>query len=304
VKHPFQVGEFYKNRRGVYEVVRLDENQGVMIIRYLDTGEESESKIDVQAHIVRNMQWDQEMAQQEKEAAEARYQQRYGEDFIGLLPSDLKTNVEGTSWRSRRSLAGRVAGLLSAGSANPSYTFLSWAIYRWPVAFLSHHEYYQMASSAEGARKAKFTIELDENKVYYGFYIERGDGALDYTWDWLRLWRAFHQRPKLQDLIATLEQEHNVRFVGRAISSADPFHFANPPAKGFRSLWDEQNPGQYTFPERLRRLEEVPEGEWAEFYLMATMPKLEATQSGVQLAYTMAETMKAMLPIYTAAVRE
>ena len=302
--HPFKVGEVYKNRIGTYEVVRIDVKRGVMIIRYLDTGEESESKIDIQAHILQNIHWDDQMARQEREAAEARYQQGYGDDFTGLLSSDFKTNVEGTTWRSRRNLAGRVAQLLSAKSSNPSYTFLSWAIYRWPVAFLSHREHYQMAASEMGARKAKFTIELDEHNAYYGFYIERGDGPMDHTWDWPRLWKALTMRPELRDLIAVVETDYRARFLGRAISDAEPFHFANPPATGFRHLWDDQNPSRYTITERLHRLEQIPEGEWVDFYLIAATPKEEALLAGVRIAHTIANAMKVMLPIYTAAVRE
>lgn len=301
--HPFKVAEIYKNRNGVYEVVRIDENQGVMIIRYLDTGEEFESNIDIQARILQNIRWDDQMALREKEAAEARYHQGYGDDFTGLVPGDFKTNTEGTTWRSRRSLGGRVAKLLSAASSNPSYTFLSWAIYRWPVAFLSHREHYQMASSEMGARKAKFTIELDDHNAYYGFYIERYDDEMDHTWDWPRFWQALTGQPELHDLIAAVETDYGARFVGRAVGDADPFHFANPPAKGFRPLWDEDAPSRQTVVERLRRLEQMPKGQWIDLYLIAAAPKDEALQAGVQFAHTIAGAMKAMLPLYTAAVR-
>ena len=301
---PFAVGEIYRNRIGAYEVVRIDEKQGLIIIRYLDTGEELESKISVQARILQNIHWDNESARQEKEAAEARYQQGYGVDFTGLLPDDFKSNVEGTTWRSRRNLAGQVARLLSAESANPTYTFLSWAIYRWPVAFLSHRENYKMAAYNMDAHKAKFTVELDEHNAYYGFYIERGLGLLGQSWDWPRFWKALNEQPELQELIAALETEHQARWLGRAISDADPFHFANPPAKGCRHLWDEQNPHHYTIAERLRLLAAVPADEWIDLYLVVTTPKEEALQAGVQFANTIANVMKLMLPIYTAAVRE
>lgn len=301
--HPFKVGEIYIDRIGAYEVVRIDENQGTMIIRYVGTGEESESKIETKDRILQNMQWDDQMARQEKEAAEARYHQGYGEEFAGLLDTDFKSNVEGTTWRSRASLGGRVAQLLSAASSNPTYTFLSWAIYRWPVVFLSHREHYQMASSEMGARKAKFTVELDEQYVYYGFYIERFNEAMDHTWDWPRFWQALHDRPELQDLIATIEIDYDTRFVGRAITDADPFHIANPPDKGFRFLWDEVHPAQHTVAERLQRLQQVPQGEWVDLYFVATTTRDEAVGAKVHLAHTIANTMKAMLPLYTAATR-
>jgi hypothetical protein len=300
--HPFKVGEVYRNRSGTYEVARIDESQGTMIIRYPDTGEEFESNIGIQARILQNLNWDSEMARQEKRTAEARYQPGYGDDFTGLISGDFKGNIEGTTWRGRRKLAGRVARLLSA-APDPAYTFLSWAVYRWPVAFLSHREHYLMAAYEMGARKAKFTIELDEHNVYYGFYVERCDEPMDHTWDWPRLWQALKTRPALGDAIATVETDHHARLLGRAIHGAQPFHFANPPAKGVRYLWDEESPSRHAVAERLGRLEQVPEGEWIDLYLIATMPKEEALQAGVQIAHTIAVTMEAMLPIYTAATQ-
>jgi hypothetical protein len=38
-------------------------------------------------------------------------------------------------------------------------------------------------------------------------------------------------------------------------------------------------------------------------YLLATVGKAEAVRAGAKLAQQMAEAMKAMLPLYTAAVR-
>ena len=39
MNHPFAVGNVYENRDGVYEVVRIDDGRGAMVIRYVDTGE-------------------------------------------------------------------------------------------------------------------------------------------------------------------------------------------------------------------------------------------------------------------------
>lgn len=301
--HPFKVGEWSTNRNGDYEVVYINEERGTMIIRYYESGEEYEVNIATQARIRQNMDWDDAQRQQEKEAAKARSLQGYGQDFAGLLPSDFKTNIEGTTWRSRRSLPGRVAKLLSAASTNPSYTFFSWAIYRWPVAFLTHRENYQMAAYEMGVRKGKFTIELDEQNAHYGFFIERSKEPMDRTWDWLQFWKALQERPALQQLIAALERDHGVRFLSRSYPGDDTFHFADGGEHGAQWLWDAQNPAVLSVAERLQLLAERPEGEWVEFYLIASMPKEEALQAGVHIAQTMADVMKAMLPIYTAATQ-
>ena len=299
--HPFEVGGLYENRDGVYEVVRIDDGRGAMVIRYVDTGEEVESTIRIQARIRQNMDWEKQEEKRQRAAEDARHQQGYGRDFTGLYVSDFKTNTEGTTWRSRAGLAGQVSRLLSAGTP---YTFVSWAIYGWPVAFLTHLEDYAIAAFELGVRKAKFTIEVDEANAYYGLYVERNAGPMDRTWDWPRLLLALRARRELQDAIEAAEVEHGVRFLGRASVGEERFHFGDGLTRGARSLWDKENPSALTVAERLRRLEEVPANEWVEIYLLGTTPKEEAVQAGVHIAHTMATAMRALLPLYTVAIRD
>lgn len=305
MEQPFQIGEIYHNHHGAYEVLHVDEKQGTMLVRYLASGEEAELTVHLQARIWQNMVWDEQEKVRERAAQEARYQHGYGEDFTGLRETDFKSNTEGTTWRSRRSLAGQVSRLLSEASADPAYTFVSWAIYRWPVAFLTHREDYYMAAFEMGVRKAKFMIELDGQNATYGLYIERCDTSmkLDETWDWTRLWKAFQDRPSLLNAIAEMEASQRVRLLGRVSRVGESYHFSDGLEKGASALWDEQEPWRLTVEERVRCLGERPEAEWVEMYLVSAMPKAEAIGAGVHVAHTMAEAMKAMLPVYTAAVR-
>lgn len=300
MNHPFEVGSIYRNRLGQYEVVLLTEGDE-MRIRYLDTGEEMEVSIQTQARIWQNMSWEEKTKAQEREAAEARYQQGYGVDFSGLMASDFKSGTEGTTWRSRRSLAGSVAQYLSADTR---YTFVSWAIYRWPVAFLTHREDYQMAAYEMGSRKAKFMVELDENNVYYGLYLERSDSGMDTTWDWTRLLPALQKNLALQEMIVEAEVENGIQFLGRTYQGQDTFHFADGPAKGALNMWDEENSSALSVVERIEQLTQIPEGKWGEIYFVATIPKNEALQEGVRIAHKIASDMRVLLPLYTAAVQE
>lgn len=149
--HPFVVGQVYKNRNGAYEVVAIDNREHTVGIRYLESDEEVEVSIPLQARIWRNLGWEEQDEVRRQAEEDLRQQRGYGEEFTGLTPTDFKTRVEGTRWRSRRGLAGRVARLLTDASSDPPYTFLTWAIYRWPVAFLAHREYYEMASQRQGS---------------------------------------------------------------------------------------------------------------------------------------------------------
>lgn len=299
--HPFKIGEVYSNRRGNYEVVQLNNKQGTMVVRYVDSGEEVEHNIETQNRIWQNMAWEEQEAARQDAAANARYQHGYGEDFAGLTTADFKTNTEGTTWRSRRGLAGQVARLLSADT---EYTFVSWSIYRWPVAFLTHREDYYMAAFAMGTRKAKFTIELDEQNVYYGFYIEKGFEPLDDKWDWLRLTSAWKNKTLLQDAITGLEGNHQARFLARATQNMKTAHFASDFPAGMYSLWNEQNPTILSVADRWQKLLQVPSNEWVDLYLLASIPKAEAISAGVHVAHTIARVLRDILPVYAAATRE
>lgn len=130
------------------------------------------------------MSWEKQEEIREKAAEEAQFLWNYDKVFSGLSESDFKTSTEGATWQSRPQLAGCVARRLSDES---DCTFTSWDIYRWPVAFLTHRENYLMAAFKDDLRKAKFTIELDDQTAYYGFYVEKFDEPMDEAWDWRRL---------------------------------------------------------------------------------------------------------------------
>lgn len=148
-------------------------------------------------------------------------------------------------------------------------------------------------------------IELDGQNAYYGFYIERGDASMnrDDTWDWTRLWKALQERSSLLETIAAIETSHAVRFLGRGGRAGESYHLSDSLEKGGSALWDDREPWRLTVAERIRRLAEADADDWVEIYLVGVTPKAEAISAGVQVAHQIANTMKGMLPIYTAAVR-
>jgi hypothetical protein len=300
VDHPFAIGEVFANRRGPYEVVRIDDQSGKMLVRYLDSGEDQEVSIGIQARIWNNMQLDEQAEVRRLEEEEAQYQRGYGVAFTGLKVSEFKTSTEGTTWRSRAGLAGQVA--LVASEATPC-TFVSWSIYRWPVAFLTHREDYAMAAFETGSRKAKFTLEVDDNYLHYGLYVEKGDEPMDHAWDWPRLIRALKSDETLQSTLVAAESEQGARFIGRMSKGDERFHFANGLEMGAESLWGEIQGTSLSVEERVAQLERVPDDHWGEIYIIARMPKQDAIDLGVDVAKPIARLFKALLPLYEAAVR-
>jgi hypothetical protein len=300
VDHPFIVGEVFANRKGPYEVVKINDQAGKMLIRYLDSGEDQAVAIELQARIWRNMQLDAQAEARRVGEEEARYQRGYGAAFTGLKNSDFKVSTEGTTWRSRAGLAGRVA--LAASEATP-YTFVSWAIYGWPVAFMTHREDYAMAAFEMGSRKAKFTLEVDDDHLYYGFYVEKGDEPMDHVWDWPRLIRALKSDEKLRRTVVVVESEHNARFIGRMSKGDKHFHFANGPEMGAKSLWNESQSAGISVEERVAQLERIPDDHWGEIYIIAQMPKQDAIDLGLDVVKPIAGLFGVLLSVYEAAVR-
>lgn len=298
MNHPFTIGETFANRNGTYEVVMLDEPNGNMRIRYTDSGDEQEVQIQIQARIWNNMIIDDQMAKRSMAERETRQQRGYGESFTGLKPADFKMSTDGTTWRSRSALGGLVARL---ASIDTPYTYISWSIYRWPVIFLTHYEDYRMAAFDEGSRKAKFTVEVDTDFLYFGFYIERADTQMDNSWDWSRLITALSNRPELVSLIEEVELRHSGHFIGRKSNGSTHFHFANGLQEGAISLWDEDNLGQYSAKARIELLTEIQEDFWGELYILSKMHKNDAIDLGTRVAYPIAELFRTLTPLYRAA---
>ncbi len=296
----FEIGKTYENRLGLYEVTAIEPGKDLLRVRYEKSGEEEVLRLSAQERILRNMDWDALEKKRTVAQERERLQPGYGVDFTGLRAADFSLDTTGTTWRSRRGLAGKVAHQLAAGAG---YAFVSWAIYGWPVAFLTHHEDYRMAAYELGVRKAKFTLEVDEQCIYYGLYVERDAGPMGHTWDWPRLMSALYPGSPLAAQLASAEEALQLHCIGRAFAGRETthFHFSNGLGAGARSLWPEENPRSTPLSSRLERLAAVPEDQWVELYILGQMGRNAAVAAGVRLSTLIADVMQALLPLYEVA---
>jgi hypothetical protein len=222
---------------------------------------------------------------------------RYGSEFDGLTADEFDTNVTGTTWRSRDNMGGYVAEQLSHDTP---YHFLSGAVSRWPVVYLSHRQDIRIDHLDDAARVAKFFLELDEGHLFYGYSIEKGDGDLS-GWDWSRLLAGLWTGSRLHRVIEGIEDEHGARFLARK-SQGDPVHFADGLDEGAEPLWNELHPSYVDVKERVERLSGVP-GDWrCEVYILKQMSKQQAVDAGMAVVDPITDLMKALMPIYTASV--
>ena len=179
-KIQFKVGNKYKNRKGVFEVISIKGDS--MIIQW-ENGKKISTDIEVQQRIIEGM----EKERQERERLEPKdninlkkHQRKtsiLGNKFNGFKESDFKRNVTGTNWRSRRYLGGAVTERLYPNK----FRFNSWAIYRMPTVQWDDIKHREREKSL---LQAKFFAQLDESNLYYGFYIERSNKSSDKRTDW------------------------------------------------------------------------------------------------------------------------
>jgi hypothetical protein len=178
----FKIGEHYENFKGVYEVLSID---GDAMRIHWESGEEVDTTVTQQARIIQNMDRERQRLEENRRRVN-KTSTAYGRVFTGLADTDFKSDVTGTTWRSRESLGGAVTANLSGFD----FTMDSWSIYRWPTVLWAAREHRQGAN-VHSWYQAKFIVELNESHMGYGFYIERPkDDETSHAWDRFANWLA------------------------------------------------------------------------------------------------------------------
>lgn len=200
----FRVGDRYENMKGPYEVMSVDGDS--MVIRW-ETGEEVSTAIDLQQRILERLDLEKRLKEATKQKKISKPQKsrsassKYGDKFTGFDTGDFKKNITATSWRSRSCLGGAVTGKMPSDT----FSFNSWAVYRKPAihwADVSHRE------RGSAALQAKFFAEVDEERLYYGLYLESPENKSDADHDFA----AF---------IAWLKDPENERWMCRVAAEND-----------------------------------------------------------------------------------
>jgi hypothetical protein len=170
----FEVGGKYENMKGIYEVLSI--NDDTMQIRW-ETGEEAETGIDIQRRIIERMEFEQQQLV-EKKAKKAKKADRTGRaKFEGLKESDFSKKVSGTIWRRRSCLGGAV----KVFSDSDRLDIKSWSIARKPMI---HWADVRHRNSEIFNYQGKFFVRLNEDKLYFGYCIERCKKAEENIGDW------------------------------------------------------------------------------------------------------------------------
>ena len=285
--YPFVVDETYENNKGLYTVVQITPPK--MKIKYED-GQVSNVTIDVQARIWERIQTELVMAQEDQERMFKA--KRHPITFTGLVESDFKDNVAGTTWRSRSSLGGLVTQQLSDKSGKE---FTSWPLYR-QTHFFVYPPHVPMTSQQEGVKSPKFIVKLNSDHVFYGFYIEKSDAVMGSEWRWPYFLKMLSEK-SWQDKIEQLMHELGLSWVLRLETEIDSTgNYGDAEEVVISSFGDGEKFA--SFPAFVDYLHKLPPRQWCNLYLSKTIAKSEAIEMEEKISNPISQAFNLLTPMY------
>jgi hypothetical protein len=295
---PFEVGKRYKNRLGEYEV--LDLENGKMEVRYIEEDEEATLDVPIQRRIWQNIRIEARIEEMKALAAERRRPKR-GRNFRGLKDHDFQKGVKGTSWRRKTTLAGLLARMISNATGED---YEHYPVYGQPEVHIALPERYDKDIRT---REAKFTFDLDPERVRFGFNIVKKDGPLpgDGTWDWRRFLDALDEDEDLRAEIHQAMWQHNLHceLWMWEDEEEEAEWVASVSADLEDLIWEdltnheEEAIDWETF---ISRLDSLDEDTGCALYICADMPKDSAIIRGEHIAEPAVQVFEALEPLYDA----
>ncbi len=287
----FRVGDRYENMKGPYEVVSVDGDS--MVIRW-ETGEEVATAIDLQQRILERLDLEKRLKEAARQKKAAKPQKtrsassKYGNKFNGFEDGDFKKNITATTWRSRSCLGGAVTGKLPTDT----FSFNSWAVYRKPAihwADVTHRE------RGNAWLQAKFFAEVDEERLYYGLYLESPENAKDTQHDFAAF-ITWLKDPENEQWLCRLAAANDIsiydlgekRFQGMIRAHQDKWRIHL--AKGHQDI-----DSLYTF------LDALPEERGMDLSIARIEPKEGVLTKEASITDDISGLFEALMPLYIAA---
>lgn len=292
-KIDFNVGHKYENMKGVYEVISISGDS--MIIRW-ENGEQTSTPIDLQRKIIERMQREKEERDIKKIQNEPKkpkhknnkFTSKHGAKFKGFKESDFKKNVTETNWRSRSCLGGAVTERLYSDRFN----FNSWAVYRMPAI---HWKDVKHRGRDDIWLQAKFIAQVDENYLYYGFYIERSDNPTDVKNDW-NTFISWLKDAKNESWLNEIVSEHNL-----GIYDLEENSFSGT-IKSFNEKWKIHNNKIHSegMLSLSNFLDKLPKKCWIDLHIAKKVSKDEVLIKGEKIADDISALFEILMPLYEA----
>jgi hypothetical protein len=244
-----------------------------------------------------------EPADKAKAAGGRHLSARAGLDWPGFKETDFE-GVNGTSWRRSHDPIGMVPLVLRPlQELDPN--FGSWAIYRCPEVHIANRERYQQIGEwKQGWRASKLVVYAhgpsvehpdDEAKVAAGWYIEKGDGGMEYgpvdraLWDWPAFIELIAD-PVRRAPLAAAAVRHGFRFGdyfgGRYRPEGATLGFVAELAGGRLAIRSSSSGAQMGegWDSLAERLAALPADRWHDFHVWREWPAQTAIAAGQPFA--------------------
>lgn len=309
MSHPFEVGKRYRNRLGEYVVQTIDGER--MTIRYED-GRTVDTKVELQARIWENIQFEKQMAMiderrrlatEERKAARQRAararRERAKPTFDGFEDSDFEAKTRGIAWHSRKDL-GRV--LAYELSQRLDGTFGYWIVPRRSRLHVAVKEAYE---TEERETNAAFLIDAGEEGLSYGFTVGKPKGRSKAAWPWRILMDNLGNSAVSKALHAAMAQ-HDLQMDVRAMEKSYK-QVARITAEGQGFLWQHEDAEQAVSKEMngeelAEYLKSVTPTNRCELYVRKQIPPKSAVTAGSEVADEILAVIEALMPVYDASV--
>jgi len=176
------------------------------------------------------------------------------------------------------------------------YDFQSYAIYRRAEVHIAQPTCYDTSTKW---REAKFVFGLDEQRAWYGFYIEKNDGPMDDTWDWLRFLAALASNATLQQEVTNAMRQLGLNWRlwigGELVAQVRIAHGS--------LVWEWRNRDgvdELSWPDFVYRLRAIEAGKFCALYLCTCMDKDQAIAAGIHIVDSVTEVYRELLKLYRA----
>ena len=282
----FKIGQEHENMKGVYKVLAIDKD--AMCIRW-ENGEEVTTPVALQSRIIERMHRERALTKAKRGGKRKLPQpSQYASEFEGLKEEDFSEDVAGATWRHYDRLGGAVAVRLNSDK----FDIASWPSYglsavHWDDLNHRRHDEFRL--------QAKFFARLDENRLYFGLYIERSNQEKDAKDDW----NAF---------IAWLRDAKNDSWLNKVVYENDLSIYDMKEEGAFTGTimsaggnWRLLNEGQEQEVESLADfLDDMTDSTWVDLQIAKIVEKDEVVTRGVEIADDIGRLFEMLMPLYEA----
>ena len=310
MSQPFQVGTTYRNRAGEYVVQAIAGDE--MTIHYVG-GSTLKTKVNIQARIWENIQFEEQMAREEerqklaKEASQAARRRtalakkaRAKPPFKGFVPSDFEPKKRGITWSSREALGRLLVGDLSQRTGAG---FGFWIIPRQSeihIAQVAHYDRDQRDS------RAAFFVSIDERGVAYGLRVGNPGGKAKKDWHRPAFLAALAEDGKPRRSLRAAMKKHGLSMdvyardgrygqVGQLLVQERGFLLQQEEA-------EQSMTKRMSWQDVVEYLQEVAPKQQSDVFIRKLLPAESALKAGQGVSAEILQVFKALLPIYDAIV--